>query len=135
MLLLGDLRAARAGEPTDQIRAHIGATYEAQGAAVSAPSPSRMASVRKVADQMFDWSAMAREALGDHWAKRNTEQRNEFARLFVNLFEDGYFSKIRLAEANGVRSCITTLTATGAASRAPFAPGCRNARPDPELPN
>jgi phospholipid transport system substrate-binding protein len=100
MLLLGDLGAARAGEPTDQIRAHIGAMYGAQGAAASAPSPSRMASVRKVADQMFDWSAMAREALGDHWAKRNTEERNEFARLFVNLFEDGYLSKIRLAEAD-----------------------------------
>src|ERR1700751_3173003 len=80
VLLLGDLGAARAGEPTDQIRAHIGAMYGAQGAA-SAPSPSRTASVRKVADQMFDWSAMAREALGDHWAKRNTEERNEFARL------------------------------------------------------
>jgi len=53
-----------------------------------------------VADQMFDWSAMAREALGDHWAKRNAEERNEFARLFVNLFEDGYLSKIRLAEAD-----------------------------------
>jgi ABC-type transporter MlaC component len=52
-----------------------------------------MASVRKVADQMFDWSAMAREALGDNWAKRRTEERNEFARLFVNLFEDGYLSR------------------------------------------
>ena len=59
-----------------------------------------MAPLRKVADQMFDWSAMAREALGDHWAKRSTEERNEFARLFVNLFEDGYLSKIRLAEAD-----------------------------------
>jgi len=59
-----------------------------------------MASVRKVAEQMFDWTAMAREALGDHWAKRNAEERNEFGRLFVNLFEDGYLSKIRLAEAD-----------------------------------
>src|SRR4029450_11724942 len=67
MLLLGDLGTARAGEPTDQIRAHIGAMYAVQGASASAPSPSRIDSVRKVADQMFDWSAMAREALGDHW--------------------------------------------------------------------
>jgi len=100
MLLLSDLRAAMAGEPTDQIRAHIVAMYSALEASASAPSPSRMASVRKAADQMFDWSAMAREALGDHWAKRNTEERNEFARLFVNLFEGGYLSKIRLAEAD-----------------------------------
>src|SRR6266481_4022757 len=44
--------------------------------------------------------AMAREALGDHWAKRSAEEQNEFARLFVNLFEDAYLSKIRLAEAD-----------------------------------
>ena len=45
MLLLGNLGTARAGEPTDQIRAHIGAMYGAQGATASAPSPSRMDSV------------------------------------------------------------------------------------------
>ena len=100
VLLLGEPRAAMAGEPTDQIRAHIAAMYGALGASGSAPSPSGKASVRKVADQMFDWSAMAREALGDHWAKRTAEERNEFARLFVNLFENAYLSKIRLAEAD-----------------------------------
>ena len=100
MLLVGELRTAMAGEPTDQIRAHIAAMYGALGGSASAPSPSRMASVRKVADQMFDWNAMAKEALGDHWAKRTAEERNEFGRHFVNLFEDGYLSKIRLAEAD-----------------------------------
>jgi phospholipid transport system substrate-binding protein len=100
VLLLGGLRAAMVGEPTDQIRTHIAAMYGALGASGSAPSPSGMASVRRVAGQMFDWRAMAREALGDHWAKRTAEERTEFARLFVNLFEDAYLSKIRLAEAD-----------------------------------
>ena len=99
-LLLGGPRAAMAGEPTDQIRAHITVMYGAVGASASAPSPSGMGSVRKVADQMFDWRAMAREALGDHWAKRSPEEQNEFARLFMNLFENAYLSKIRLAEAD-----------------------------------
>lgn len=100
MLLLSDPRAATAGEATDQIRAHIAAMYGSLGASASVPSPSRTASVRKAAEQMFDWSAMARDALGDHWAKRNGEERNEFARLFVTLFEDSYLSKIRLADAD-----------------------------------
>ena len=100
VLLLGEPRAAMAGEPTDQIRAHITVMYGAVGASASAPSPSGMGSVRKVADQMFDWRAMAREALGDHWAKRSPEEQNEFARLFMNLFENAYLSKIRLAEAD-----------------------------------
>ena len=71
VLLLGEPPAAMAGEPTDQIRAHIAVMYGAVGASASAPSPSGMGSVRKVADQMFDWRAMAREALGDDWAKRS----------------------------------------------------------------
>ena len=100
VLLLGEPRAAMAGEPTDQVRAHITVMYGAVGASASAPSPSGMGSVRKVADQMFDWRAMAREALGDHWAKRSPEEQNEFARLFMNLFENAYLSKIRLAEAD-----------------------------------
>jgi phospholipid transport system substrate-binding protein len=98
VLLLGEPPAAMAGEPTDQIRAHIAVMYGAVGASASAPSSS--GSVRKVADQMFEWRAMAREALGDDWAKRSAEEQNEFARLFVNLFEGAYLSKIRLAEAD-----------------------------------
>ena len=77
VLLLGEPPAAMAGEPTDQVRAHITVMYGAVGASASAPSPSGMGSVRKVADQMFDWRAMAREALGDDWAKRSAEEQNE----------------------------------------------------------
>src|ERR1051325_1288180 len=100
LLLLGEPRAAVAGEPTDQIRAHIAVVCGAVVAPPPAPSPWGMAWVRKVADQMFDWRAMAREALGEEWAKRSVEEQNEFARLFMNLFEDAYLSKIRLAEAD-----------------------------------
>lgn len=99
-LLLGDPRAAMAGEPTDQIRAHITAMYAALEASGSTPAASWTAPVRAVANQMFDWRAMAREALGEHWEKRNAQERSEFARLFVNLFENAYLSKIRLAEAD-----------------------------------
>jgi phospholipid transport system substrate-binding protein len=117
MLLLGEPQASMAGEPTDQIRAHIAAMYGALGSSTSAPSPSRMGSVRKVADQMFDWNAMAKEALGEHWAKRSAEERSEFARLFVNLFEDAYLSKIRLAEADKFEYLGDTVQGDGALVR------------------
>jgi len=45
VLLLGEPPAAMAGEPTDQIRAHIAVMYGAVGASASAPSPSGMGSV------------------------------------------------------------------------------------------
>ena len=47
VLLLGEPRATMAGEPTDQIRAHIAVMYGAVGASASAPSPSSMGSVRR----------------------------------------------------------------------------------------
>src|SRR5260370_6615867 len=117
VLLLGEPRAAIAGGPTDQIRAHIAVMYRALGASVSAPSPSGTGSVRKVADQMFDWRAIAREALGDHSTKRSAEEQNEFARLFVNLFEDAYLSKIRLAEADKFEDLGETAVGDGAGGR------------------
>ena len=103
-----------AGEPTDQIPAPIAAMSGALGSSTSAPSLSRMGSVRRVADQMFDWSAMAKEMLGEHWAKRSSEARSEFARLFVNRFEDAYLSKNRLAEADKFEYLGDTVQGDGA---------------------
>jgi phospholipid transport system substrate-binding protein len=100
MVLLAEGPAAMAGEPTEQIRARIAEMYDAVGSSSSSASPSRMASVRKVADNMFDWGAMAKDALGEHWSKQAAQERSEFTRLFANLFADAYLSKIRLAEAD-----------------------------------
>jgi phospholipid transport system substrate-binding protein len=98
--LFGQLSASEAGEPTDQIRAHIATMYDSLRSSTSTASPARIPALQKSADEMFDWDAMSKESLGDHWAKRSPDERIEFARLFVNLFEDAYLSKIRLAEAD-----------------------------------
>src|SRR5262245_54182801 len=100
MVLTVTLSASEAGEPTDQIRAHIAKMYDSLGSSTSEGSPARIPALQKAADQMFDWEAMSKDTLGEHWAKRSAEERSEFARLFVNLFEDAYLSKIRLTEAD-----------------------------------
>src|SRR5438552_15413485 len=69
MLLVGELRTAMAGEPTDQIRAHIAAMYGALGGSASAPSPSGMASLRRVADEWFECSWMGMVADSVYVAK------------------------------------------------------------------
>jgi len=49
--------------------------------------------VRKLADRMFNWIAMAEGALGQHWRERTPPER-EFVRLFADVFERAYLSKI-----------------------------------------
>ena len=99
-IVLSGTLSAEAGEPTNQIRGHVAKMYDSLGASTSSASPARIPALRKVADQMFDWGAMSKDTLGEHWARRSAEERSEFARLFVNLFQDAYLSKIRLTEAD-----------------------------------
>ncbi len=65
-----------AGEATDQIRSHIDQMY-----------------------RLVNWLAMAQGALGQHWGERTPAERAEFVRLFGDVFERAYLSKIQLADA------------------------------------
>jgi len=56
----------------------------------------RRAAVRKVAEEMFDLSETAKRALGRHWQSRTPAEREEFTRLFAELLENAYLSKISL---------------------------------------
>jgi len=85
-----------ASEATDQIRAAIDQMYRL--VATGSTAENREA-VRKAADRMFDWAAMADGALGQHWRERTPDERAEFVRLFGDVFERAYLSKIQLADA------------------------------------
>ncbi len=92
---------AFAGEPTDQIRAHVEQMFHiVAGPASKEGSPQeRQAGVRKIADQMFDWTEMAQRSLGQHWGQRTPAERAEFVQLFADLFEHAYLSQIQLVDA------------------------------------
>src|SRR5713101_5965670 len=85
-----------ATEATDQLRAAIDQMYRL--VATGSTAETREA-VRKAADRMFDWAAMAEGALGQHWRERTPDERAEFVRLFRDVFERAYLSKIQLADA------------------------------------
>lgn len=97
-LASGVLEGARAGDPTDQIRAQIDQMYQAVQRA--APSSSGEIEAVKVLDQMFDWPRMAEAALGGHWQQRTAAERTEFTQLFARLFRRGYLSRIHLVDAS-----------------------------------
>lgn len=86
-----------AGEATNQVRTHIDQMY--QLVAKTGSRSEGQEAVRKVADGMFDWPAMAQGALGQHWRARTPTERGEFVRLFGDVFERAYLSKIQLADA------------------------------------
>jgi len=86
-----------AGEATDQIRSHIDQMYRLVAQTGSASEGQE--AVRKVGDLMFNWLAMAQGALGQHWGERTPAERAEFVRLFGDVFERAYLSKIQLADA------------------------------------
>lgn len=90
-------RPVLAGEATDQIRTHIDEIYRL--VARTGSTSEGQETVRKVADRMFNWLAMAQGALGQHWGERTPTERAEFVRLFGDVFERAYLSKIQLADA------------------------------------
>jgi phospholipid transport system substrate-binding protein len=59
----------------------------------SAPS-QRREKLRETIAPHFDFSDMARSAMGYHWRTLSSAQRDEFARLFTSLLEASYMGKI-----------------------------------------
>jgi len=86
-----------AGEATDQVRTHIDQMYRL--VAKTGPTSERQEAVWKVADRTFNWDAMAQGALGQYWGERTPAEQAEFVRLFGDVFERAYLSKIQLADA------------------------------------
>jgi phospholipid transport system substrate-binding protein len=84
---------ARAGQPTEFLRQ---STEQIQQI-LEDPARSladKRAAVRRVAEQIFDVGEAARRALGPHWLRRTPAEREEFVRLFAELLEYSYVSRI-----------------------------------------
>jgi len=57
---------------------------------------ARRAAVRGAAEEMFAGTEAGRRALGIHWARLSAEEQQRFVRLFVELIERAYVSKVDL---------------------------------------
>ena len=54
----------------------------------------RHARIRTVADEIFDWSAMAKRSLGVHWRKIDEAQRRRFTEVFREILAEYYLGQI-----------------------------------------
>ncbi len=88
---------AWAGPPTDQIRRSIDLvlkTLSDPDLKNKAKTMERRTTIRKVANEIFDFSEISQRSLGRHWQGRTPAERDEFIGLFGDLLEHAYITKI-----------------------------------------
>lgn len=93
------VRSASAATPMEGLRAQIDRmieTVEDPELKTKARARDRRAAIRKIASGIFDVSETAKRSLGRHWQARTPAEREEFTRLFGDLLERSYVSKIEL---------------------------------------
>jgi phospholipid transport system substrate-binding protein len=97
LLVIGIAPAALAGPATDQIKPQIDrviATLENPALKGDDKTAERRQVLRGITDGVFDWTEMAKRALGRHWAGRTPTEQQEFVALFRELLERAYVAKI-----------------------------------------
>lgn len=90
-------REALAGLPTEQVQGTVDQVIKIlTDPSLKAPAKTqeRRAKLRRVIQERFDFTEMAKRSLGIHWARRTPEEREEFVRLFWDLLERSYVDKI-----------------------------------------
>jgi len=106
VLMLGVLTpgAVRAGEPTDQLKIQLERvlkTVQDPEVKKEGRAAERRA-VRKIAEEIFDFDDTAKRTLARHWAQRSPAEREEFVKLFSDVFEHAYLSKVELYQGERV---------------------------------
>ena len=92
LMFFSDPLTSMAGPPTDQIKVTVdnavGLLRDSRHK--TAPTNERRAQLREILFTRFDFSEMARRALGAHWRRRSATEQQEFVQLFTELLERQY---------------------------------------------
>jgi len=92
-------RPAWAGAPTEQLRTQIDRVIKALDdpeMAKEARLVERRTMIRRVANDIFDFTETTRRSLGPHWQARTPQEREEVTRLYADLLERSYIGKIEM---------------------------------------
>ena len=90
---------AWAGPPTEQLKVEIDRvvkTLEDPALKADGKATERRQRVQTIANGTFDWAETAKRSLARHWQQLTDEQREEFVKLFGDMLERSYTSKIEL---------------------------------------
>jgi phospholipid transport system substrate-binding protein len=90
---------AWAGAPTERLRTQIDRVIkvlEDPEMAKEARMVERRAAIRRIANEIFDFTETTRRSLGTHWQVRTPQEREEITRLFADLLERSYIGRIEM---------------------------------------
>lgn len=90
-------RDAWAGAPTEQLRTQIDRAIkvlEDPEMAKESRMVERRTAIRRIANEIFDFTETTRRSLGTHWQVRTPQERDEVTRLFADLLERSYIGRI-----------------------------------------
>src|SRR5712691_2883356 len=96
-LLVAAVTAGSAATPSEVVQSAVArAVTIVQDADLARPvnADKRRSELRRVAEDLFDFGEMSRRALARHWGECSSQEREEFVRLFTDLLERSYLSKI-----------------------------------------
>jgi phospholipid transport system substrate-binding protein len=120
LLVLGTATGAVAGPATEQLKSAIAtviATIENPALRADSRTAERRQAIRTVTDGIFDWTEMARQALGRHWEERTAAEQTEFVALFRDLLERTYLGKIDRSGAEQIAYDGESMEGAGAMVR------------------
>ena len=101
---------ALAGAPTDQLKQRVDEVIRVlSDPSLKDKTDERRAAVRKISEGVFDYQDTARRSLGQHWNERTPEEQREFVKMFGDLLERAYFSKIDRYQGEKVRYGAETI--------------------------
>ena len=96
-ILLAAARPGWAGGPTDQIRETTDKILDVvKDPALKGPAKAaeRRERIRALVNERFDWSEIARRALGRYWRGKTEDEKKEFTSLFARLVEETYMNRV-----------------------------------------
>ncbi len=126
--------AAPAEKPEQVIRGGIDAVMAIlrdPGLRPAEARPRRIARLRQVADDVFDWTEMSRRSLGHRWRELDEGQRQTFASLLPDVLAGAYLDDLDKFQGDervvidssaleGERATVTTTLITHSRERVPM---------------
>jgi phospholipid transport system substrate-binding protein len=104
---------ASAGPPTEALSGYVDRLFAVlDDPTLKEPGRAleRHRTIRTLAEQALDFRESARRALGIHWEPRTDVERDRFVRLFTDLIDQAYLTKINL---DGEKVVLDTETING----------------------
>lgn len=93
MSVASTVRGATGGDPMTMVKATVNQALDVLEDRDMSKEERRQRLFEMVAGR-FDFTDMARSALGYHWRQLSPDQREQFVPLFTSFMEDAYLSKL-----------------------------------------